>query len=60
MSRERCLFCDRFLLDGEDITRPISLGLAVHRHCYLRDAGLDDVARRSERDAGDSEESDGP
>ena len=42
MGRERCLFCDRFIFDGDDVTRPASLGLSVHRHCYLRDAGLED------------------
>jgi len=41
MGRERCLFCDRFIFDGEDTARPASLGVAVHRHCYVRDAGLD-------------------
>ena len=41
MGRERCFFCDRFIFDGEDVTRPPSLGLTVHRHCYLHDAGLD-------------------
>jgi len=41
MGRERCLFCDRFIFDGDDVTRPASLGLSVHRHCYLRDAGLE-------------------
>ena len=42
MGRERCFFCDRFIFDGDDVTRPASLGLSVHRHCYLRDAGLED------------------
>ncbi len=41
MGRDRCLFCDRFIFEGEDVTRPASLGLTVHRHCYLRDAGLE-------------------
>ncbi len=41
MGRERCLFCDGFIFDGEDVTRPASLGLTVHRHCYLRDAGVE-------------------
>jgi hypothetical protein len=41
MGRERCLFCDRFVFDGEDVIKPASLGLSVHRHCYLRDAGLE-------------------
>jgi hypothetical protein len=41
MGRERCLFCDGFIFDGEDVTRPASLGLTVHRHCYLRDAGIE-------------------
>lgn len=42
MGRERCFFCGRFFFDGDDVTRPASLGLSVHRHCYLRDAGLED------------------
>jgi len=41
MGRDRCLFCGRFIFDGDDVTRPPSLGLTVHRHCYLRDAGLE-------------------
>ena len=41
MGRERCLFCDRFIFDGDDTARPASLGVTVHRHCYVRDAGLD-------------------
>ena len=41
MGRERCLFCGRFIFDGEDTTRPATLGLTVHRHCYQRDAGLE-------------------
>lgn len=44
MGRERCLFCDRFIFDGDDVIRPASLGLPVHRHCYLRDAGLEPSA----------------
>jgi hypothetical protein len=43
MGRERCLLCDRFIFDGEDVTRPASLGVPVHRHCYVRDAGLDTI-----------------
>lgn len=35
------MFCDGFIFDGEDVTRPASLGLTVHRHCYLRDAGIE-------------------
>ena len=41
MGRERCLFCGRFIFDGDDTSRPSSLGLTVHRHCYRRDAGLE-------------------
>lgn len=41
MGRDRCLFCDGFIFDGEDVTRPVALGLTVHRHCYLRDVGMD-------------------
>jgi hypothetical protein len=47
MGRERCLFCDRFIFEGEDVTRPASLGLTVHRHCYLRDAGLEEASAGS-------------
>jgi hypothetical protein len=49
MGRERCLFCDGFIFAGDDVTRPPSLGLTVHRQCYLRDAGIDvhdDAAER--------------
>ena len=41
MGRERCLFCDGFIFDGEATARPSTLGVTVHRHCYVRDAGLD-------------------
>jgi len=44
MSRERCLFCGRFIFDGDDTFRPPSLGVTVHRHCYRRDAGLESPA----------------
>jgi hypothetical protein len=69
MGRDRCLFCDRFIFEGEDVTRPASLGLTVHRHCYRRDAGLEpshdaggfesihDVDQHSEEDVEDSGES---
>jgi hypothetical protein len=64
MGRERCLFCDRFIFDGDDVTRPASLGLSVHRHCYLRDAGLEDGSagshpRAEEPEAEDDEEDSG-
>ena len=63
MGRERCLFCDRFIFDGDDVTRPASLGLSVHRHCYLRDAGLDGSAgshpRAEESKPEDDEEDSG-
>ena len=56
MGRERCFFCDRFILDGDDVTRPPALGLSVHRHCYLRDAGLesDDSEHGGQADVEDS------
>ena len=41
MGRERCLLCGRFIFDGDDTSKPSTLGLTVHRHCYRRDAGLD-------------------
>jgi hypothetical protein len=41
MGRERCLFCDGFIFDGDDVTRPAALGLTVHRQCYRRDVGVD-------------------
>ena len=60
MGRERCLFCDRFILEGDDTARPASLGVPVHRHCYVRDAGLDDnhADTASWRAPEDSDESD--
>jgi hypothetical protein len=60
MGRERCLFCERFIFDGEDTTRPAALGLTVHRHCYLRDAGLEaspESADDSELENGESDDS---
>jgi hypothetical protein len=61
MGRERCLFCDRFIFDGDDVTRPASLGLTVHRHCYLRDAGLEEGShpRTEETEPEDYEEDSG-
>jgi hypothetical protein len=59
MGRDRCLFCGRFIFEGDDVTRPPSLGLPVHRHCYLRDAGLegnDDAAHHGDEWKKDSEE----
>jgi hypothetical protein len=53
MGRERCVFCDRFMFDGEDVIRPASLGLSVHRHCYLRDAGLEGGGSSTSHDADD-------
>jgi hypothetical protein len=56
MGRERCLFCDGFIFDGEDVTRPASLGLTVHRHCYLRDAGIEthnELVERRDSPGGD-------
>jgi hypothetical protein len=44
VGRDRCLFCDRFLFDGDAIARPPALGLPVHRQCYLRDVGLESTA----------------
>jgi hypothetical protein len=60
MGRERCLFCDRFIFDGDDTARPASLGVLVHRHCFVRDAGLDknSVDTSPEPDPEDSDESD--
>ncbi len=58
MGRERCLFCDRFIFDGDDVTRPASLGLSVHRHCYLRDAGLEDRSAGSHRRTEETESED--
>ena len=60
MGRERCLFCDRFIFDGEATARPASLGVTVNRHCYVHDAGLDDThaATPVDTDAEDSDESD--
>jgi hypothetical protein len=60
MGRERCLFCERFIFDGEDTTRPAALGLTVHRHCYLRDAGLEaspETGGESELESGEFEDS---
>jgi hypothetical protein len=64
MGRERCFFCGRFIFDGDDVTRPASLGLSVHRHCYLRDAGLEDGSagshpRTEETEPEDDEEDSG-
>jgi len=64
MGRERCLFCDRFIFDGDDVPRPASLGLSVHRHCYLRDAGLEEGSagahpRAAEKEPEDDEEASG-
>ena len=64
MGRERCLFCGRFIFDGDDVTRPASLGLSVHRHCYLRDAGLEEGSagahpRAAEKEPEDDEEASG-
>lgn len=50
------MFCDRFVFDGEDVIKPASLGLSVHRHCYLRDAGLESGGNPSHRET--SQESD--
>jgi len=60
MGRDRCIFCDRFIFDGDDVTRPPSLGLTVHRHCYRREAGLEETERPHPRwkDSEDSEDSD--
>jgi hypothetical protein len=61
MGRERCLFCGRFIFDGDDTSRPSTLGVAVHRHCYLRDAGLESSAEAwngAERDDDDDEAED--
>jgi len=58
MGRERCLFCDRFIFDGDDVTRPASLGLSVHRHCYLRDAGLEESSAGSHPRGGEPEPAD--
>jgi hypothetical protein len=59
MGRERCLFCDCFILEGDDVTRPAALGLRVHRHCYLRDAGLEpqDHGVEADLENADSDES---
>jgi len=46
VGRDRYIFCDRFVFDGDDVTRPPSLGLVVHRRCYRREAGLDETERR--------------
>jgi len=64
MGRERCLFCGRFIFDGDDVTRPASLGLSVHRHCYLRDAGLEEGSagahpHAAEKEPEDDEEASG-
>jgi hypothetical protein len=50
MARDRCILCDRIIFDGDDVTRPPLLGVSVHRTCYLRETGLDDidVPRRTE------------
>jgi hypothetical protein len=58
MARERCLFCDGFIFEGDDTARPASLGVTVHRHCYVRDAGLDGSHAESsgELDVDDSDE----
>lgn len=42
MARDRCILCDRIIFEGDDVTRPPTLGVRVHRHCYLREAGLED------------------
>ena len=64
MGRERCLLCDRFIFEGEDVTRPASLGVPVHRHCYVRDAGLGTITTseaagqpRDEASAADEDDS---
>ena len=43
MGRDRCIICDQFILGGDDVTCPPALGLTVHRHCYVRDAGLEPI-----------------
>ena len=60
MGRERCLFCDRFIFEGDDTARPALLGVTVHRHCYVRDAGLDvhHADTPIERNPEDSDDSD--
>jgi hypothetical protein len=65
MGRDRCIFCDRFIFDGEDVTRPPSLGLTVHRHCYRREVGLEEMERphpgwKDSEDPEDSEDSEEP
>jgi hypothetical protein len=60
MGRERCLFCGRFIFDGDDTFRPPTLGLTVHRQCYRRDAGLEspaDVWADTEPDDDEAEDS---
>jgi hypothetical protein len=58
MGRERCLLCGRFIFDGDDTSRPPTLGLTVHRHCYRRDAGLDLDAQAWHSPTESSEDSD--
>jgi hypothetical protein len=48
MGRERCIFCGGFIFAGDDVARPPFLGLTVHRHCYLREAGLEDDEREDD------------
>ena len=68
VGRDRCIFCDRFIFDGDDVTRPPSLGLVVHRRCYRREAGLDETERqypgwtdwKGSEDSEDSEDSEAP
>ena len=64
MGRDRCIFCDRFIFEGDEVTRPPSLGLTVHRHCYRREAGLEETEhpgwQEASEDAEDSEDSEEP
>ena len=47
MGRERCLICGAFILAGDDVTHPAGLGVPVHRHCYVKDAGLEPIDERA-------------
>jgi hypothetical protein len=48
MGRERCLLCGRFIFADDAVTRPPTLGVPVHRDCYVREAGLDEPPHRTD------------
>jgi len=58
MARDRCLICDRYLFEGDQITRPTAIGVAVHRQCYVRDAGLETTSNGRRQPGEDEPEDD--